>query len=393
MCASVVSTGLAALLATACSSSGTTSTSSSSSSTAASGSGIPAGPIKVGIIEPLSGSLAPLGNGVLASTRAFINQLNAAGGIDGHTLSLTVENDQGNPATAVSEAEQLASQGVVVTFGASLGSSLAEALPVFMKDKIVVIDNEATDAYALNTSQYPYYFTVQPINRDDMQAMVDYASQHHYKVGILTDGLPYSTNLTSDFKSEAASAGVTVVGTETYSPTAVDLSVQVTKLKDAGATAIATDGETQFSQIYAAMKQVGFNVPVLGDAVTPLVPGAPSDTVSPCLAPLQQGGQPTAAEVAAANVIKSLGLSSTSVSVTPLYRDEVLLYAMAVKAANSTDPVAVTSQLEKLTKVAPTTPGYMYSFTSSSHAGWAGVDGACVLSPVGPDGFPYAASQ
>jgi branched-chain amino acid transport system substrate-binding protein len=385
--AGVVSVGLVALLATACSSG------SGGTASAGSAGGIPAGPIKVGIIEPLSGPLASLGNDVLVPTRGFINQLNAAGGIDGHKLSLTVENDQGNPATAVSEAEQLASQGVVVAFGASLGSSLAEALPVLMKDKVVVIDNEATDAYALNTAQYPYYFAVEPVNRQDMQAMVDYAGAHHYKVGILDDGLPYSANLTSDFKSAAASAGVDVVGTENYSPTAVSLTVQVAQLKAAGATAIETSSESQFPQIYAAMKQLGFNVPVLGDAVTPLVPGAPAGTVAPCPDPLKQGEQPASGLLAVANLVTSLGLPTTGMAASPYYRDEVRLYALAVKAANSTDPVAVAAQLEKLNKAAPTTPGYQYTFTSSSHAGWAGVDTACEASPVGPDGYPYIASS
>jgi hypothetical protein len=115
--------------------------------------------------------------------------------------------------------------------------------------------------------------------------------------------------------------------------------------------------------------------------------------VAPCPAPLKPGGQPTSGELAVAKVVTGLGLPTTGMSAAPYYRDEVQLYAMAVKAANSTDPAAVTAQLQKLTNVAPTTPGYKYTFTSSSHAGWAGVDTACAVSPVGPDGYLYIASS
>jgi ABC-type branched-subunit amino acid transport system substrate-binding protein len=353
--------------------------------------GIAPGPINVGMIEPLSGALAPLGEDVLDSTRAFIQQLNASGGIDGHKLNLITENDQDNPANAVSEAGALASDHIAVAFGASLGSSLAEVIPVFTKDKIIIINNDATDAYAYNTSLYPYYFTVQPSNRQDMQAMVNYAKEGGLKVGIITDGLPYSENLVSDFQSEAAKAGVKVVSTQSYSPVAVALTTQVTALKDAGATAVATLGETQFPAIYQSMSQLNFNVPILGDAVTGTVPSNPSDTVAPCIDPLKKGQQPTAAEKSAATLVKAAGISSSDQSATPLYRDEVQLYADAVKKAHSTATAAVVAQLQKMTKVAPTTPGYLQTFTAKSHAGWAGVDTACQVSPLGPDGYPYVA--
>jgi ABC-type branched-subunit amino acid transport system substrate-binding protein len=354
-------------------------------------SGIPSGPITVGMIEPESGSLAILGTGIVASTRAFIDQLNAAGGIDGHQLKLIALNDQGDPATAVSEAQQLAADHITVAFGASLGSSLAEVVPVWTKDKIIIINNEATDSYSQDTSKYPYFYNVQPINLQDMTAMVDYAKKAGYKVGILGDGLPYSQNLISDFKARAAKSGVKVVATETYSPTAVSLTTQVTALKDAGATAVATLGETQFPAIYQAMTQIGFNVGVLGDAVTPLEPGAPAKTVEPCMAPLKVGEALPAGEASVYSVVKAAGAPLYSMVTAPLYRDEVQMYAAAVKAAKSTSTAAVVAQLNKMTKVHPTAPGYLQTFTSKSHAGWAGVDTACQVTPLGADGYPIVA--
>jgi ABC-type branched-subunit amino acid transport system substrate-binding protein len=344
------------------------------------------------MIEPLSGPLAVDGNAVLLPIKIFVNELNAAGGINGHKLDLIVENDQGDPATAVSEAQQLASEHIVASFGASIGSSLAEVLPIFMKDKIVVLNSDATDSYALKTSLYPYYFTVYPISQQDMKAMASYAKKGSYKVGIITDGLPYSAGLVTDFKATAASTGVKVVATETYSPTAVSLTTQVAALKDAGATAVATLGETGFTAIYQAMKQLGFNVPILGDTVTSIIPGAPSNTVYPCMGPLAQGGQPSAGAVSA---VKTLVAGGWPANVAPqsaiLSRSLVRIYAAAVKAAKSTSASAVTAQLNKTTNVHPTAPGWQYTFTHKNHAGYAGLDGACVVSPVGPEGFPYAA--
>jgi branched-chain amino acid transport system substrate-binding protein len=375
----------------ACSSS-SSSASGTSSDAAASGGGIPSGVIKVGLITPLSGELAGLGAGIKAGISTFVSEVNSGGGVDGHQLELITENDQNDPATGVTAAEKLKSEGVVVSFGAGLGPVVAQVLPVLMKEKIVVIFNESTDAYSKDVASYPYYFSSEPVNALDMADMAQYAkSQGVTKVGTITDGLPYSLDNRTDFDAAAKTAGLTVVAQATYSPTAVDLSTQVAQLKAAGAQAIAATTETQLAALYAAVKQLNWNPIILGNQITPLTsPGdATSNTVYPCLGPLKKGQSAPQGTVNAIDALKKAGVQGVAPNLSPIYRDEVQLFVAAAKAAGSVNPDKLKAALETFRNVSYTAPDYKYTYTAGSHAGWAGVSGQCHVTPVSPEGLPY----
>jgi branched-chain amino acid transport system substrate-binding protein len=383
----------ACLAVVGCSSSGGSSaTTSTSGGATGTGSAIPGGAIKVGLITPLSGALGGFGAGIRDSVTAFVNQQNAAGGIDGHQLQLTVENDQGDPAAGVAAAEKLHSQGVVITFGAGLGAVVASTLPVLMKEKILVIFNESTDVYATDVAKYPYYFAPEGIDKVDMTNMAGYAKKRGItKVGTITDGLPYSLDNQADFLAAAKTDGLTVVSQQTYSPTAVDLSTQVAALKAAGAQAIAATTETQLSALYTAVKQLNWNPLILGNQVTSLSAASEvtGNTVYPCMDPLAKGGSPSSGVANAIGTLRKAGVQGIDPQVAPIYRDEIQLFAKAVEKANSTSPDALKAALESFANVAPTGPEYKYTFTASSHAGWAGDSGQCHVSPVSADGLNY----
>lgn len=390
----VASTAVAALAlaTTACGSSG----SSGQDSTSSASSAIPAGDIKVGLILPLSGALAGVGAGIEDAITAFVDQLNASGGIKGHKLQLVVENDQNDPALGATAAEELKSAGVVAAFAGGISTDLAQALPVLMKEKILVIENAATDVYSLDVNKYPYFFSTEPINAVNMKYMAQYAKQLGVKtVGTITDGLPYSLNNRSDFDTAAKELGLSVPVQVTYSPTALDLTTQVSQLKSANVGAIAATTQSQLGALYAAVKQLHWNPIILGNAYTPLVDAAQAttNTLYPCLAPLDQGQTPPAGTIAAIGTLKrNGGLTGTAPNLAPIYRDEVQMFARAVSSANSLDAAKLATVLESFKAVSFTAPVYQYTYTGTNHALWSGKIGACHVSSVSPDGLPYAAS-
>jgi branched-chain amino acid transport system substrate-binding protein len=101
----------AALAVAACSSS-----SSSSSGATASGTSAAAAPkgalIKIGVIGSLSGPQASSSDQGATVAPAWADWINANGGIDGHPVQVIVMDDKGDPATAQSAEQQLASDGV-----------------------------------------------------------------------------------------------------------------------------------------------------------------------------------------------------------------------------------------------------------------------------------------
>jgi branched-chain amino acid transport system substrate-binding protein len=99
----------------ACSSSSKSSSSSPTSTAAGSSGQTTAAPIKVGMICSCSGAggfgafIAP-GRDVY---QAWVNTVNASGGIDGHQVQLIADDDAGTPGTALTDVQSLISDHVV----------------------------------------------------------------------------------------------------------------------------------------------------------------------------------------------------------------------------------------------------------------------------------------
>jgi branched-chain amino acid transport system substrate-binding protein len=89
--------------------------------------GISSGPVKIGVIVPLSGELATIGQAELDGVKTAVQLQNAKGGIDGHKIDLLSGDDQGTPATAVSVMQSLAGEGAKF-FVAGIDSPICQAL-------------------------------------------------------------------------------------------------------------------------------------------------------------------------------------------------------------------------------------------------------------------------
>ena len=69
-------------------------------------------PITVGVVCTCSGSFGADIKAAEETYEAWVNTVNKAGGLSGHKIQLTLEDDAGNPATSVSDAQTLVSDHV-----------------------------------------------------------------------------------------------------------------------------------------------------------------------------------------------------------------------------------------------------------------------------------------
>ena len=65
------------------------------------------GPIKIGVVTPLSGTYTPIGEQVKMGLDLAAKEINAAGGINGKKIDLIYEDEEANPAVATQKAEKL----------------------------------------------------------------------------------------------------------------------------------------------------------------------------------------------------------------------------------------------------------------------------------------------
>ncbi|MGH3188292.1 MAG: ABC transporter substrate-binding protein [Streptosporangiaceae bacterium] len=227
-------------------------------------SNVPPGPIKIANIEPLSGPTAT--SGVLTEYESTIevDYFNAHDSVCGHQFALSNYNDKGDPATSLSIARQLVSQGNVIIVNDSFSSAQNQIQPYLMQQHTLVVNGDG--AYALfNARQNPTAFSTLPSNAQYAQLMVNYAKAHHDNdIGILSDGTSFSVELAGDAEADVKAAGLTFIKTITYSPTAIDLTTPLTQAKEAGIQTLFPTGFTGVPAMVAGLKQIGWAPKIIG---------------------------------------------------------------------------------------------------------------------------------
>jgi branched-chain amino acid transport system substrate-binding protein len=132
--------------ATACSSAGGSSATSTSpastgaTSSASTGNVASTGStIPIGVIGSYSGSQASSTGGVPMVAQAWADTVNAAGGLDGHKIQLFVEDDAGNPATGIQDANVLVQQDKVVAIVGDASNVDSAWAPIVEKAGVPVV--------------------------------------------------------------------------------------------------------------------------------------------------------------------------------------------------------------------------------------------------------------
>ena len=381
--------------------------SSSSSSTGATGGGssaqcsnIPAGPIKIANILPLSGPTAQ--SGELEQTEATVeeNYFNAHDSICGHKIQITTYNDKGDPATSLGIARQLVAQGETIIGQDSLSSPQNEIQPYLMQQHVLVVTNNG--AYALlNPQNNPTFFSTGPSNAQYAQSMVSWAKSHNDNdIGIISDGTSFSVELAADAEADAKAAGLTFIKTITYSPTAIDLTTPLTQAKEAGIRTLFPTGFTGIPAMVQGIKQIGWSPVVIGwgglydyDVTASQVPPGTVDGCDQSYAP----GQPTSTLLTPENVAllkaseAKIGLNPSTSGIIRAY-NFLLVIKQAIITANSLDGAKLAAAIEQTKGLQLDIPGVQDSFSATDHTGWP--DGAlkeCTLKQ-GPYDILYAAS-
>ncbi len=104
--------------------------------------------IKIGVLTPLSGTYAGIGQQVRWGIDQSVEEINAAGGIAGRQIELVYEDSEANPAVAVTKAEKLFTVDNVdfLTGTVNSGATLAVGQVADRADKLIATTVSFSDA-------------------------------------------------------------------------------------------------------------------------------------------------------------------------------------------------------------------------------------------------------
>lgn len=223
--------------------------------------------IKIGSIGPLSGNYAVYGGDCKNGVELAINEINAAGGVNGQLIELLAEDDEGQPEKSVSAYKKLVTKDGAKIIVGSLTSGCAIAItPLAQAQKIVQVAPAATAPALTDAGNYIF----RACYDDPFQGTVGgkFAAENlgAKNAAILYDiGNDYSVGLTENFRAAFEKAGGSIVSLESYSTGDKDFNAQLTKIKNANPDVVyLPDYYSTVALIVKQLRAQGITTPIVG---------------------------------------------------------------------------------------------------------------------------------
>ncbi len=239
----VLSLGLALAMAaslTACgSSSSTTETTAAAvadATTAAEGTASADGVFKIGGIGPVTGAAAVYGLAVKNGAQIAVDEINAAGGINGYQIEYQFQDDEHDAEKSVNAYNTLKDWGMQVLMGTVTSAPCVAVADKTYADNMFQITPSGS---SVECTQNPNVFRVCFSDPDQGAASATYIAENKLadKIAVIYDSSDvYSSGIYEKFAAEAANQGLEIVDAEAFTADSnKDFSTQLQKVKDAGA--------------------------------------------------------------------------------------------------------------------------------------------------------------
>lgn len=223
--------------------------------------------IKVGVYGDLTGQTSSFGQSTKNGVQLAVDEINAAGGVNGKKIVLVVEDDQGRPEQAKTVASKLINQDkVVALLGEVASTNSLAAAPVAQDAKIPMITPSSTNVKVTEVGDYiSRVCFVDPFQGSTM-AKFAATTLKAKTAAILGDvNSDYSKGLTQFFEEEFTKQGGKVVAKEAYTQNDPDFKGQLTKIRNLNPDVLYIPGYYgQVGIIAKQARELGMNMPLLG---------------------------------------------------------------------------------------------------------------------------------
>ncbi|MFC7528316.1 ABC transporter substrate-binding protein [Actinoplanes sp. GCM10030250] len=338
-------------------------------------SGDTADPIQVGQIVSLTGNYSPLGTENQKSVALAVDKINAAGGIGGRQIQLTVRDDKSLPDQAVLSFNELKGDSDAI-IGSPFSNSALATIPLVDREEIPYVSLTPADEQV--TPIHPYVFVVPATSGTYAEAALQYFQANKLtRVAVAYDAKSsYAVAGAKGLQAKAAQYGVTPGPIEEFQTTATEFGAVFTHVRASDAQALmvwATGAPAvALTKQYAAS---GLDIPlVLTGAqasklfLEPAGPAAEGATIATSVGVvgeyLPAGELKTAVDELTTAFTQKYGYAP------PQFAQDgysgVKLLAAAIEKAGGTDRKKVRDALESLTL---TTPNGTYTYSATNHSG------------------------
>ena len=165
------------------------------------------GPIKIGMVIPISGSSAPTGAYMENGAQMAVDEINEAGGVLGRQLELNVEDEACDAQQSVAGANKAVSNGVVVSVGGYCSGATLPTIPIFQKANMPMII-PAANSQDLVKQGAKNVFMINGTGKQQSTAALNFMTNEGFtSVALVDDNTSYSKDITTETKSQIEEDG------------------------------------------------------------------------------------------------------------------------------------------------------------------------------------------
>ena len=218
-------------------------------------------PIRIGINQPLTGSVAASGNFITDGAKLAAEGINAKGGLLGEQIELVVEDNKSNPSEAAAAAEKLITRDKVSAMMGAWGSSFTLAVMPKLEEYGVPMVVETASSSKITSAGNPWVFRIAPTSEMEAKAFSPLVAKFGIKkADFLVVNNDWGRGASDEFAKMLKSQGIETGLVETMDPAAQDVSAQLAKLKASDAdTLFITTGFEQLSLVFKQAQAQGLD--------------------------------------------------------------------------------------------------------------------------------------
>ena len=209
-------------------------------------------PVKIGLIQPVSGPAAYNGKNTVDGARLAEKEINAKGGVLGRPIEVVLQDGKADPAESLNAAERLLDRDEVrVLIGAWASSATLAVMPLTQRYEVPLIVETST-AEKITEAGNPWVFRISSNSKIDADALAPHMTKElgMKKVAFMAANNDFGRAVVSNWTRVLEPQGAQVVAAEYHKPGETNFAPTLTKIKNTGAdTIVITSDSSTLSNI------------------------------------------------------------------------------------------------------------------------------------------------
>ena len=224
---------------------------------------------RIGVMESVTGPGETYGNVAVRAKQMAVDEINAAGGINGRMLELIVEDSKCSAQDSITAYNKLTDvDGVKIILGTSCSGAMLGAAPLAEEEGVVLFSGLATNPDIANAGDYIFRTSM-----SDAQLGID-TGNVIWTAGIrrlatISESTDYAEGVRRTTSDRFEELGGEIVGAERYSSDVTDFRSQLTKLLGENPEAIHVAAQAEFSggTVVKQLRELGYTGPIFSEVV------------------------------------------------------------------------------------------------------------------------------